>query len=96
MKSFIGARITFRKINRNIWLLPNQNSPIFGIRDLFQSDQSTEKKDHTRELLTSYKKFHIPEPKIKIEEDDYDLLSCPPENLIHPQKKTNLETKKET
>ena len=88
MKFFLRPMMTFRKINRNIWVLPNQNPPIFGIRGLFQSDQNIEKKDHTYELLTSYKRVHNPNPPVKIEEDDYDLLACPPENLIHPKKNT--------
>lgn len=88
MKSFLRPIITFKKINRNIWILPNQNPPIFGIRGLFQSDQDIKKKDHTHELLTSYKRVHNPDPPVKIDEDDYDLLACPPENLIHPKKDT--------
>lgn len=86
MKFFLRPMMTFRRINRNIWILPNQNPPIFGMRGLFQSDQNIEKKDHTHELLTSYKKVHKTESPVKIEEDDYDLLACPPENLIHPKR----------
>lgn len=76
MRPFIRPVMAFREINRKIWLLPNRNAPIFTIGDLFQSDQNIEKKDHTHQLLASCKKIHISEPKLKIEENDYDLLSC--------------------
>ncbi len=88
MRFFLRPTMTFKKINRNIWILPNQNPPIFGIRGLFQSDKDIENKDHTYELLTSFKRVHKTDQPVKIDEDDYDLLACPPENLIHPKKKT--------
>lgn len=75
---------TLNQVNRSIWLLPLQNPPVFGVKDLFHPDLHNGNQDHTPELLSDYKK-EIPTPKGVIKEDDYDLLACPPENLIHPQ-----------
>lgn len=81
----MSSMMTLNKLNRNILVLPIQNLPLFGVRNLFHPDfNNGNKQEHTQELLTTYKKEIPPTFKGLIEEDDYDLLACPPENLIHP------------
>ena len=63
---------------------------IIGVRYLFNSRTGPHNQDHTNELLTSYKQVPLPKKKSVIESDDYDLLACPPENLIHPSKENKI------
>lgn len=83
---------TLNQVNPSIWLLPNKNPPILRMKNMFHPDLHNGTHEHTRELLSNYKK-EIPTPKGVIEEDDYDLLACPPENLIHPQVDKTLKPK---
>lgn len=95
MKILTRSLRTLNQVNRSIWLLPNKNPPILRMRNMFHPDLHNNKQDHTQELLTSHNKKKLPTPKEVIEEDDYDLLACPPENLIHPDTDKILKPKEE-
>ena len=84
---------TLNQINPSIWLLPNKSPPILRMKNMFHPDLHNGTHDHTHELLTNNNKKNLPAPKGVIEEDDYDLLACPPENLIHPQVDKTLKPK---
>ena len=93
MKILTRSLRTLNQVNRSIWLLPNKNPPILRMRNMFHPDLHNNKQDHTHELLTSGKKTESSTSKESIEKDDYDLLACPPENLIHPDSDKSLKPK---
>lgn len=95
MKILTKSRRALNQVNRNIWLLPNKNPPILRMRNMFHPDLHNKKQDHTQELLTSHNKNKIATSKGVIEEDDYDLLACSSENLIHPDSDKILKPKEE-
>jgi hypothetical protein len=77
-------QISKNKIN---YRLERTQQTILGVRYLFKSIQDSPKQKHTQEQMTSFKKVSQSQQEWFIQPDDYDLLACPPENLIYNSSK---------
>lgn len=93
MRILTKSMVTLNKINRSIWVLPTQNPSILEMMNMFHPDSHNSTHDHVQKLLINHIKKKLPRRKVVIEENDYDLLACPPDNLIHPDSDKILKPK---